>query len=251
MAPSPLFPCVTRFRLRVVPFIGMLRSVRIPFLSLLFCPVLLLAVEYPTNADEKKDPPSKPEEGGLRLEVSARLDDAFESDGSGSKFKWCGAYLEVEIVVRNVSLGPITVPTTAYDGKVTVVNWPAWGEGIERIMFHIQPPEFKGKPTAYAATRFAPVVLAPGECVLLLQHGASIRDRKHADSIKEASVHFGVSRRFDGQNEWWKGNLQTYEAIVRRHDPDKEIEQMNANQERHNTESAAKAKSQPTVPPTH
>jgi hypothetical protein len=189
------------------------------------------------NADTKKAHPPKPEEGGLQLEVSAELDDIITSDGVNSK--WGGATLEVEIALQNVSQNPITVATTAYAEKATIADWPAWGPGLERIMFSIDSPRFQGKPTVYAPSRFAPVVLAPGERVLLLHHFAMMTDRKHADSVKEVSVHYGVASTFIGPKEWWKGYLETYANIHRSFDPDKYIEQSNANQERYNAEKEA------------
>ena len=210
---------------------------RILPLLLLIGPILGLAGEYPVNAATKKAHPVKPEDGGLRLEVNAKLDDIITSNGAGSM--WGGAFLSIEIALRNVSQAPITVPTTPYEGNADVVRWPGWGPGMERIRLFIESPKFQGKPTAYAASRFAPVTLAPGECVLLLRHRAIIEDRIHADSIKEASVSFGVARDFNGPQEWWKGHLESYADISRRHDPDKEIAQMNAAQERYQAQKEA------------
>jgi hypothetical protein len=107
-------------------------------------------------------------------------------------------------------------------------------------MFSIDSPRFQGKPTVYAASRFAPVVLAPGERALLLQRSTIIADRKHADSIKEVSVHFGVMHSFVGPEGWWKGQLEAYAEIIRLRDPDKEIARMNGYQERNDAEKADK-----------
>jgi hypothetical protein len=186
------------------------------------------------NAATKKAHPPKPEEAGLRLEVSAKLDDTMTT--TGADWKWYGAFLEVEVALHNISQNPITVPTTAYDEKPTILNW---GPGMERIMFSIDSPKFQGKPTVYAPSHFAPVVLAPGEYVLLLRHHTSIRDRKAADSIKEVSVYFGVSSRFIGPKDWWKGHLETYADIRRNIDPDKYIEEYKAYQERYEAEKEA------------
>ena len=179
--------------------------------------------------------PSHPEEGGLRLEVAASLDDILTS--TGANFEWGGAYLQVEVALKNISEVSITVPTTAYDEKVNIGDE---GASMERITIVIDSPRFQGKPTVYATSRFAPVVLAPGENVLLVHQSKMIGDRKRADSIKEFSVHFGVSSRFGGPKEWWKGHLETYVGITRSKDPDKEIQSMNAYQERYNAEGADK-----------
>jgi hypothetical protein len=164
------------------------------------------------------------------------MDDVFTS--TGLKTEWGGANLEIEIAVQNISSSPLTVPTSAYDGKVTEIEWPGWGPGLERIMISIDSPRFQGKPTAYAAARFAPVVLASGERALLLQRHTIIADRKHADSIKEVSVHFGVMNSFVGPQGWWKGNLETRTKILRRSDPDREIAAQNTYQERNDAEKA-------------
>jgi hypothetical protein len=204
--------------------------------SLLILPIIVHGDEAPSNADTKIFHPANPEQGGLRLEASATLDDFYMS--KGLKMEWGGAHLEVEIAIQNVSPEPLTVPTSAYDGKVDVVEWPGWGPGMERIMFWIDSPRFQGKPTAYAASRFAPVVLAPGERALLLHRLTVITDRKHADSIKEISVHFGVMNSFVGPQGWWKGNLETRTKILRRSDPDREIAAQNTYQERNDAEKA-------------
>ncbi|MBI2814317.1 MAG: hypothetical protein HYX71_08540 [Opitutae bacterium] len=213
---------------------------RILPLLLLIGPILGLAGEYPINAATKKAHPAKPEDSGLRLEINARLDDSITSNGTG--WKWDGAFLSIEIALRNTSQAPITVPTTLYDGKATIADWPGWGQGMERIRLNIKSPMFQGKPTAYAASRFSPVTLAPGECVLLLDHRTMIEDRKHADSIKEVSASFGVARDFSGPQEWWRGNLETYAEISRRNDPDKEIALLRASQERYTAQKEAEEK---------
>jgi hypothetical protein len=184
-----------------------------------------------SNADTKKSYPPKPEAGGLRLEVNATLDDIITSDAKD--WRWSGAYLSVEVALHNISTMPITVPTTAYDAQPTIVKWPASGEGLERIEFRIDSPRFQGKPTAFVAARFSPVVLAPGEYVLLLKHQARIPDRKHADAIKEVYVSFGVERNFTGPKDWWREYLGAYAAIQRRINPDKEIEQERTNFEKY------------------
>lgn len=91
----------------------------------------------------------------------------------------------------------------------------------------------------FASSRFAPVVLAPGEQVLLWHHAEMISDRKRVDSVKEVSVGFSVSPAFGGENEWWKGYLQTYAEIQRPIDPEKEIAKMKADQVRYDAEREA------------
>ena len=192
--------------------------------------------ESPVDKDARKSHPDHPEENGLRLEVNATLDDSLTSNGI--TWKWGGAFLHIEIALHNVSQAPITVPTTAFDQRPTVVQWPGWGEATERIMFFIDSPTFQGKPAAYARSRFSPATLAPGEYALVLTHVAMINDRKHVDSIKEASVVFSVSPKFVGPNEWWRGLLQTDASIKRPHDPDKEIEDQTASYQRYRAELA-------------
>jgi hypothetical protein len=209
---------------------------RVWLFILLLCPLAATAGDFPVNAEEKKYHPPHAEDGGLRLEVNALLDDSLTSDGT--TWKWGSAYLVIEIALHNISAAPITVPTTAFDRPPTIVQWPAWGSGIERIMLFIDSPEFRGKPAAYAPARFAPVTLAPGEFALLLRHSGFITDRKHADAIKEASAAFGVPARFVGPREWWRGHLQTYASIVRSHDPDKEIQEHLANDKIYRQEQA-------------
>lgn len=194
------------------------------------------AGESPRTKDARTSRPDHPEENGLRLEVNASLDDSLASDGTA--WKWGGAFLHIEIALRNVSQAPITVPTTAFDKPPTVFQWPRWGEATERIIFFIDSPVFQGKPAAYASSRFSPVTLAPGEYALLLNHVTIINDRKHADAIKEASVAFGVSTRFVGPKEWWRGYLQTYASIERPHDLDKQIEEQTAFDKRYRAELA-------------
>jgi hypothetical protein len=205
---------------------------------LIMLPLVVRGDEESVNAATKQSHPSSPEQGGLRLEVNATLDDVLTS--TGVKTEWGAAILEIEIAVENVSQAPLTVPTSAYDGKVVAVEWPGSGPGLERIMFYIDSPRFQGKPTAYAASRFAPVVLAPGERALLLQRHTTITDRKHADSIKEVSVHFGVMTGFIGPEGWWKGQLETHAKILRRIDPDRQIANENSYQERNDGEQADK-----------
>ena len=200
-------------------------------------PLVVLGVDDRLNADVKKSHPPHPEEGGLRLEVSALLDDSIGSDGKEAR--WNGASLNIEIAVQNISKNPVTVPTTAFDGKVEQRDWPNSDPGMEQIWLSIDPPQFKGKPAAFASSRFAPVVLAPGEHALLWHQFALISDRKHADSIKEVSAYFSVSGDFRGQKEWWKGRLSTYAEILRSTDPDKEIAQMNAGLDRYRAETEA------------
>ena len=209
---------------------------RLFLLILLIWPMIGWAGESSLNKDARKSHPDHPEENGLRLEVNATLDDSLSSDGI--TWKWGGAFLHIEIALHNVSQAPITVPTTAFDKGPTVVQWPGWGESTERIMFFIDSPTFQGKPAAYAPSRFSPVTLAPGEYALVLRHVAVINDRKHADSIKEASVLFNVSSQFVGPKEWWRGNLQTYASIKRPQDPDKEIEERTASDQCYRAELA-------------
>lgn len=191
------------------------------FLILLLSPVSALAVDYPTNAMTKEAHPARPEMGGLRLEIDATLDDSISSDGTN--WEWGGAFLTIEVAVHNISSSPITVPTMAHDKKPAVHQWPSWGSGLERIIISIDSPKFKGKPTVYPESIFAPVVLLPDEHALLLRHNVMINDRKHADSIKEVLVSFNVSSSFVGPKGWWRGNLLTYGEIVRFSDPDKKI----------------------------
>lgn len=164
----------------------------------------------------KSGHPSIPEKDGLRLEVTARLGDVDVWLESEDKMQWAASVLQIEIAVRNVSTAPITVPTVAFDGWITVTKWPGWGDGrLERITLMIEPPKFQRKITAYADSRFAPVTLAPGECALLLTHTDGINDRKRVDMIEEAAILFVVSNQFKGLNSWWTGHLETYAPIQR------------------------------------
>jgi hypothetical protein len=184
-----------------------------------------------SNAAIKQDYSPKPEAGGLRLEVNAKLHDSIESNGT--EWRWGGAYLSVEIALQNVSELPIIVPTTDYDSQPSIETWPGADRGVERIRFSINSPRFQGKPTAFVAARFTPVILAPGEYVLLLKHQAGIHDRKHADAIKEVHVSFWTGSNFTAPKEWWTGHLDTHAVIQRQSDPDKEIEQERTNFEKY------------------
>lgn len=215
------------------------------FLLFLSCAHLLaLGADYPASIGTKKAHPPHPEEGGLRLEITANLDDAliYGEQNGVTMWYWGGAYLHVDVAVRNISTNAVTVPTSSYDGKIVLPVWPAWGEDMERILLFVEPPKFLGKPTAYAATRFAPVTLDPGACVLLLHHSVFIANRKHADAIKEVSVHFGVSTKFSGVNGWWHGHLEAYQNIERSCDVSAELAQRNA---RLSTKSDGVEKSKP------
>ena len=189
------------------------------------------------NADTKKAHPPQPEQAGLQLEVNANLEDVLTSEGVVTK--WELALLQVEIALKNTSPHPLNVATTAYQGGPTFVPWPGWGEGIERVMFLIESPTFQGQPTVYNPDRFGPVVLAPGERVLLLKSLTQIPDRKHADAIKEVSVHYGVTRNFVGPKDWWRGQLETYAPIHRGKDPEQRIAEEKAALIRYQAEMAA------------
>jgi hypothetical protein len=200
------------------------------FLLFLSCALLpAFGAVGPASIETKKVHPPHPEEGGLRLEIAAQLNDVLiygEQEGV-TMWRWGGAYLNVDVAVRNISTNVVTVPTSSFDRKIALATWPAWGEQMERITIFIEPPRFLGKPAAFAATRFAPVPLDPGECALLLNHHVFIADRKHVDAIREASVHFGVSAKFNGINHWWHGHLEAYHGIERRIDVDAELAQRN------------------------
>ena len=206
---------------------------------MLVCDTASLAAVDPAsvNSEVKKVHPPHPEQGGLRVEVNSSLSDSLQSDGKTTV--WGGAYFVIEIALHNISAAPITVPTSYYEGKPRIVDWPGWGEGTERVIFSIEPPTFEGKVTTFSVSRFCPVVLAPGAYVLIMRHGVWIQDRKHADAIKEASVYFGVSNKFAGKVDWWSGNLQAYATIQRTHDPDKEIQEAQVAQKRYEAEKEA------------
>jgi hypothetical protein len=189
------------------------------------------------NASAKKYRPSKPEADGLRLEVNADLWDLMET--TGKDWTWGGAMLTIEVALHNVSSAPITVATTAYDEQPRVTRWPDESPGLERIVFIITSPQFQGKPTAFVAARFTPVVLAPGEYVLVFKHSAMIQDRKHADAIKEASVAFGVSTHFVGPKEWWRGSLQTYAPIRRDNEPEQFLAKEKVSQKKYDAQKEA------------
>lgn len=186
------------------------------------------------NPWAKKAHPPNPEAGGLRLEVSARLDDTMM--GTGEDFAWAGSFLKVQVALHNISPAPITVATTASDEKPIVQN----GEpGLERIVLVITPDQFQGKPTAFVAARFTPVVLAPDESVLLLNHRVTIGDRTRADGLKEASVAFVVSTQFTGPKEWWRGSLQTYATIQRGTSVDQRIAESKAFKKKYDAQKEA------------
>jgi hypothetical protein len=110
---------------------------------------------------------------------------------------------------------------------------------VEKILIHIDSPKFLGQSTAFVPSRFTPVVLRPGERVLILRHRAAVTDRPQADALKQASVVFGVSRDFDGPSDWWRGNLEI-QAVIRRHiDPEKFAARMKANKERYDARKEA------------
>lgn len=176
----------------------------------------------------KEDHPAKPEGAGLRLEVDASLEDSVVT--AGREWKWDGARLTIEVALHNVSTAPISVPTTAYDEKPMIVNW---GEGMKRILISIDAVHFMGHPVALVESRYSPVVLGPGEYVLLLRHSEMIRDRHEADALREASVAFGVQRTFAGPATWWRGSLTTYAEIKRRFDSDKEMARLKASYARY------------------
>lgn len=186
------------------------------------------------NVWAKKDRPPKPEADGLRLEISARLDDSMM--GTGDDYAWAGGFLAVEVALHNISPGPITVATTASDEKPMVQD----GEpGLERIVFVITPDRFRGKPAAFVAARFTPVVLAPDESVLLLKHRVTIKDRKRSDELKEVSVAFVVSSGFNGPKDWWRGSLQAYETIRRGTSADQQIAESKAYQKEYAAQKEA------------
>jgi len=214
------------------------RMVR-PLSALLLCLSVLagLGATEPgeANAAIKRDRPPKPEASGLRLEVSARLDDSTTSDGK--EWTWGGAFLSVDVALHNVSAEPITVATTAFDEKPRVM---AEGPESERVVLVITAsPRFQGKPTAFVASRFTPVVLAPDEYLLLWKHHTMIQDRKRSDALKEISAVFVVSSAFDGPKEWWRGSLQTYAAIVRGPSVDQQIADSEAYQKKYDAQKEA------------
>ena len=178
-----------------------------------------------TNTAIKRDRPPQPEAGGLRLEVSARLDDSMRW-APEEGYIWDGAFLDVEVALHNVSAEPITVATTAFDEKPRAMED---GPGLERVVFVITAaPRFQGKPTAFVAARFTPVVLRPDEYLLLWKHHTIIKDRKRSDALKEISAIFVVSSAFDGPKEWWRGRLQTYATIQRGTSVDQQIAESKA-----------------------
>jgi hypothetical protein len=179
-----------------------------------------------TTASIKKDRPAKPEENGLRLELNAVLEDRMTS--SGGDFSWGGAFLKVEIALTNISPTPLTVPTTSFEPFPEKLQ-PS-GEGLQKISLIVDSPKFRNQPTAFVAARYSPVVLAPGETVMLMNHQANISDRKQADAFNEVLVYFSVLRNFNGPKEWWRGHLDAYVKILRRIDPDAYIEKMKASQ---------------------
>jgi hypothetical protein len=186
------------------------------------------------NAWAKRDRPPKPEAGGLRLEATAYLSDNTKS--SGEDWTWSDAYLQVSVALHNVSAETITVATTAFDEKPRMMD----GEpGLERFVFVITSPLFQGKPTAFVPARFTPVVLAPGEYVLLSKHSISLRDRKRSDALKEVSAAFVVSRNFDGPKEWWRGELQSYVAIQRGPSADEQIARSKAFKKKYDAQKEA------------
>lgn len=187
-----------------------------------------------TIAATKREHPPKPEADGLRLEVTAELDDAMTSDGKD--WQWGGAHLSVDLALLNVSDTPITVSTTAYDEKPIIAPW---GPGLERIMIRIEPLKFERSPTVFVALRYTPAVLAPGERVMLLRHRTWIKDQQQANTTREIYAVFDVARSFDGPKEWWRGRLQTYKEIKRRIDPEKYIIEARANGERYRAQKAA------------
>ena len=187
------------------------------------------------NASAKKGRPPKPEEGGLRLEVHAYLSDTTTS--SGDDWTWGGAYLQIEVALHNVSAEPITVATTAaFDEKPRVMDSEP---GLERFVFVITSPRFQGKPTAFVAARFTPVVLAPDEYVLLSKHNVSLQDRKRSDALKEVSAAFVVSSNFNGPPEWWRGSLQTYATIRRGKSADESIAERKAFKKKYDAQKEA------------
>lgn len=186
------------------------------------------------NAWAKKNRPPKPEAGGLRLEVSANINDTMTS--TGKEWAWEGAFLHIDVALHNVSAEPITVATTAFDEKPRIMD----GEpGLERFVFVITSPRFQGKSTVFVAARFTPVVLAPGEYVLLSKHTVTIQDRKRSDALKEVSAAFVVSGDFNGPQEWWRGNLQTYVTIQRGTQADKFIAEQKAFKQRYDAQKEA------------
>lgn len=221
---------------------------RLVILSLLFCPVVLLAVDSPQNDLVKKEHPPRPEADGLRLEITAGLSHSIKTGPPANQWEWAGAFLDVSVALRNISSAPITLPTSAFDGQVDIRKWPGWGEGMERIRIDIEPPMFQGSPTVIPTARFNVVTLAPGECVLILHHHPMLTDRKHADAIKEASVGFTVSRKFAGLNNWWTGSLEAYQGISRHDDPDKEIARLETLDKAAATGAAPKSEP-PKLPP--
>jgi hypothetical protein len=178
--------------------------------------------------------PPRPESDGLRLEVTAELEDRITSDGKDSS--WHSASFSVALALQNTSAGPITVPTTAYDEKPAIVPL---GIGFERILMTIDSVKFQGKPTAFVPSRFTPVTLGPGERVLLWRHRVNVTDRKQADALKGVSAVFNVTRTFDGPEDWWRGNLVTYADIKRHLDPEKYISDAKASLERFYAQKAA------------
>ncbi len=186
------------------------------------------------NAWAKEYNPPNPEAGGLRLEVNAHLRDAVQ--GSGKEWTWGEASLNVEVALHNVSAEPITVATTDRDEKPLGMREEP---GLGHIGLLIRPDRFQGKPTAFVAARFTPVVLAPDEYVLLLNHRVTIKDRERADALKEVSVAFLVSRDFAGPKEWWRGNLVTYATIQRGTSADQQIAEHKANKKKYDAQREA------------
>lgn len=193
------------------------------------------ASEAEVTAATKKAHPAKPEENGLRLEVNAVLDDVMTSNGTDDS--WGGAYLSVQIALTNVSPAPLTVPTTAFEPFPEKLQ--AWGEGLQKISLTIDSPKFRNQPTAFVASRYSPVVLAPGETVMLMNHLGRISERKQADDFNEVLVYFSVLRSFNGPKEWWRGHLATYANIQRPTDPDAYIEKMKAYKQQYDAQKEA------------
>ena len=190
-------------------------------LIFLLGPFLLVGAEPDYAAEVKKMVPPHPEENGLRLEVMARIDHAFGSSAE-EVMVWKESLVFIEVALLNISNAPITVPTTNFGQTIMKENHPV------RITFRIMPPVFQRKPTAFADTRFAPVMLAPGQRALLLSISQSITDRKYADVVKEVSVYFSVARQFTDLRAWWTGSLEVYQEIAPHKTSDQEIEEFNA-----------------------
>jgi len=74
---------------------------------------------------------------------------------------------------------------------------------------------------------------------LLWKHRTAIQDRKRSDALKEVYAAFGVSRNFDGPEEWWRGDLQTYVTIQRGPSADEQIARSKAFKKKYDAQKEA------------